>query len=343
MYCVSRCLQTKNRRFFSLFLGLLLAGCSAFDGFEYVDVPQPTEVATPKPVIIPEPKLTLSPAKPQPKIPTVQPVLTPMHVAVVMSDDTPPYQGIVTQMTKWMEGRDYALYNLDGNLADAEQILSRIADRNTTAIVAVGLRAALLTSQHSSKPVIFCQVFNYEANGLLSDKTKGVASIPPLANQLELWREVNPEMHSVGAILGEGHDDLIQEATKVSAARDIEFHHRRASSDKEALYQFKRLAPAIDGFWLFPDNRILSGPVIGEILSYALRHRVQVTVFTPTLLSHGAYMSAESSDADIALTILSILDQVGADRFDDVPSVTPLSEAKITWSDSGPTPIAGAQ
>lgn len=325
--------QTKIRCGLGLLLccGFFLSGCLQF-AVPDVETPDPrVSVPEPKPVIeapvtaqIPKPDITYTLE--------TEPVLTPTHIAVVVSDQRQSYASVLSAMMKWMEGRDYAVYDLRGSLVDAEVVLTQISERNTTAAIAVGHKAAILLAKETQIPVIFCQVFNSDTEILLKDHVRGVAVIPPLTDQIQAWLEVNPNLETIGTILGEGHQTLLDEAQSATATQDIEFVFKRAESDKEALYHFKRMAPGLDGFWLFPDNRILSESVIRQLLAYALRHRVQVTVFTPALLSQGAFMSAASNEQDVALQVLSILDQIKVDRIAQVPRLTPLNDIRIEFS-----------
>ncbi len=315
-----------------MLLPLLLSGCATVEA-----PPQPIDpvVVTASKVAVVEP-VQQKKAKPQvkqaPTVVSTPTVLTPQTIAIVLSDRSQAYMDIATELEKWMKGRDYSIFALDEDGANTKSIISQIRARNSTAVVAVGLRAARTVSPELSLPVVFCQVFNYSTSELLSERVKGVGTIPPLEQQLALWLRVNPRLKSVGAIVGDGHDALLEEARRTVSDQGVAFEHHIATTNMETLYLFKRMANKIDGFWLFPDNRILSRGVIRDILTYSIKHGVQVTVFTPALLRQGAYMSATGTEKDVALKILSILDQISVDRFDQVPPITPLSEMQVHWN-----------
>ena len=116
-------------------------------------------------------------------------------------------------------------------------------------------------------------------------------------------------------------------------ARGVKFHHAIAQSDRETLYLFNRLVRDIDGFVLFPDNRILSRAVLTEMMSYALRHRVQVAVFNEPLLEYGALFNAATLDDDIAAQIALVLERAVKGDWQDVPAVTPLSRIDVKAND----------
>lgn len=278
--------------------------------------PDEVEIVHPPIVIVPPPE-------PEPP----PPVVYSHRVAVVLSGRQPSYESVAHELEQVLE--DYSLYDLSDRSQTVRNVFSSIADEKATAVVAIGLRAALSARALSEVPVVFCQVFNVTENDLITDTVKGVASIPPLSLQLKAWKELDPELQNVGAIVGAGHEDLIEEATLAAEELGLGMHIKVAGSDKETLYLFNRLVPDIDGFLLFPDNRILSRTVLDEILGYASRHRVQIAVFNESLLAMGATLSASSVDADIASTIVRVLDRFENNKGDLLPAITPLTAIQI--------------
>ena len=125
--------------------------------------------------------------------------------------------------------------------------------------------------------------------------------------QLAFWKAVDSSLEVVGMIAGPGHEALIEEFVAAAGSQGVTLDARLSGSDRETVYQFKRLSDEIDGFWLIPDNRILSVSAIEEIMSYAALHRLPVVVSTPALLRFGALMSLTPSPAHVADSVLSVL------------------------------------
>ena len=95
------------------------------------------------------------------------------------------------------------------------------------------------------------------------------------------------------------------------------------------MYLFNRLVPEIEGFWLFPDNRILSAAVLRHVLSYARRHRIQVAVFNESLLEMGAAISSTSVSADVADKVITAVDHFARGQGDQLPNLTALSDIDL--------------
>ncbi|MFQ5982684.1 MAG: ABC transporter substrate binding protein [Woeseiaceae bacterium] len=249
------------------------------------------------------------------------------RVAVVLSDSKPAYENVATELSRLLE--DYSIQDLSDRSRTPREVFAEIARDDVVLVIAIGLRAAIVAKAYAQVPVVFCQVFNIADNDLISDRVKGVAALPPLRLQVAAWKDLNPGLTHIGAIVGPNHDDLIDEALRVAEGAELRVHYRIARSDRETLYLFNRLTPDIGGFWLFPDNRVLSPSVLREILSYASRHRVQVAVFNPALLDIGATFSVTSVDSDIAETVVSVGRRIMDGDIDSVPNVTPLNEIQV--------------
>lgn len=309
----------------------------------------------------PEPPEALPPAEPQPEPPgpvDAEPGPSPIapassdpppastaelptdKIAIVLSDRTPAFENVATELGRLVD--DHLLYNLSDKSLAPPEVFGRIAELQAKVVIAIGLVATREAILRSSVPVVFCQVFNISASQDTTVPVRGVTSTPPLSEQIAAWKQINPELKVVGAILGPGHESLIAEAQQAAADHDVIFHHRLASSDRETLFTFHRMAPGLDGFWLFPDNRVLSVGILQDMLAYAARHDVDIAVFNHALLDMGATLSATTVDADVAATTLSVASRILRGEIEGVPWMTPLTEVRITARKGMPVALHGA-
>ena len=321
-------------RSFLVLLLVVLSGCSMF----IPSPPEPVATTEPEPVPLPEPTVVPAPP-PEPVIVAPEPVapaepqnIEPL-VSVVISNRTPAYVDVSQALDQYLDHAE--IYDLSDRSLSPQEAFEAIAKSGARAVVAVGLPAALAAKKYSTVPVVIGQVFNINDNELLSDNVKAVGVLPPIGLQMDAWHELDPELSDVGAILGPGHEDLIAETDRALSERGIKFHYATAQTDRETLYLFNRLVREIDGYILFPDNRILSRSVLSEMMGYATRHRVQVAVFNEPLLAHGATFSAETVPADIALTIARLLEEIIDGNVEKLPPVTGLSEIEIRMNPAG--------
>jgi ABC-type uncharacterized transport system substrate-binding protein len=311
-------------RYATLLAVAALGGCSLLapdiDPVEDPVVVVPAEPPPPQPVIKPQRP------EPVPEPPSLPPV------AVVLSSSQPVFLDVANALAEHLD--DFRVFDLSDSSQPPVSVLRVINDSDSGTVVAIGLRAAQSSVAMSEVPVIFSQVFNHQDHNLLNPNSRGVAPLAPLDAQLDAWTEIDPTISRIGIIVGEGHDALIEEAQLAAQKHEIELHIRIASSDQETLYLFRRMVQDIDGFWLFPDNRILSSRSLQEILQTARRNQVTVVVPNEAMLDMGASISMATEAEDIAATIAGIIRKIQSDGLQSVRPVTPLSAIRVVTRDS---------
>lgn len=304
---------------------LLFQGCTTWQP-EQDPVPVEPEVVVvePAPEVIAEPEPE---PKPKPVIEVPTPPAAP-PIAIILTSNVPAYVDIATELAAYFE--DHVVYDLSQESLPPIAILRTINDSNSSAVVAVGLRAAQAAVSMSDKPVVFSQVFNYQQHDLLNDKSRGVAAIAPMRAQLSAWLEVSPHLKRVGLIIGEGHEEWLQNARVAAEELGLELDIRIAHSDQETLYIFRRMLATIDGFWLLPDSRVMSTRVLTEMFDDAPRHNVEVVVPNEAMLQLGAAISISTVASDIAKSIASVVRRMHAGETNQVPPITELTEVRVT-------------
>jgi putative tryptophan/tyrosine transport system substrate-binding protein len=251
----------------------------------------------------------------------------PSVVAVVISARQPAFDSVADELVRRLDG--VRIYDLSDTSVTPEQTFRQIGDSNAAAIVAIGMTAARSAVALASVPVVFCQVFNYQEHRLVTGASRGVAALAPLDAHLSAWKKANPSLKRVGAILGSGHEELVLEAQVAAERYGVELSLAIVESDQEAQYAFRRMVSEIDGFWLFPDNRILSSRSLKEMLALAARRQVEVAVSSESLLALGARLSVSAVPADIAATVIEVLRRIEAGQLAALPPISPLSSAQV--------------
>ena len=247
---------------------------------------------------------------------------------VILSDNTSAYTEVARELARQHDGR-VEIYRIDGDSARSLEVLQRVQQSDTTVVVAVGLAAAQMATRLVNKQIIFCQVFNYEDAHLLATGMQGVSATPPVAEQFRYWKRLYPPLKDIGVVTGSGLRALLAEAQAAAREQHIALVRAEVRTDKEMLLAYKQMAPKVQGFWLLPDNRILSRESVRDLLAFSAKQGKQVLVFTPELLGSGALLSAASDPADVAGRVLSIIGTT--DRADNA-SVLPLTRARIRIS-----------
>jgi hypothetical protein len=327
------------RRFSTPFFGrTLILACivSASSACVFVPLAQPPLPAEETPAAdsaaLPAP---VEPA-PEPKAAVKPPARRPIRS--VAAPEAPPPARVVVLLPQNDSGFERTLPALEAQLTlrgfDVTAVESHAAlyvlpapkAGQQTFVIAVGGEAEAVAKQ-LHVPTVFCHIAPLDPVVEGAD-AHGVPALPPLALQLQAWKQLSPELSRVALILGPDRADTVAEAQRAADALAVSLVYRTASSDQEALYLFKRLAPEVDGLWLLPDNRVLSPRVIKAMLEQASRHKVQSLAFTPTLLEWGALLSVSSTPQNLAWTLAEVVSGLASSPA-DVPALTPLSEVAL--------------
>jgi len=305
-----------------LLVAALFAGCQA------LPLPVPPPVEEPVEIVVDEPAVVVVEPEPQPEPEPVPPAPPPLPpVSIVLTNSQPIYADVARELTRHFD--NYTVYDLDDDSRTPMTVLRMVNDSEPGVVIAIGLRAATSSIAMSRHPVVFSQVFNYQRHDLLKENSRGVAALPPVDAQLAAWKEAEPAVSRIGLIVGAGHEDLIAEAEIAAQRHGIELVVQIAHSDQETLYFFRRMIRDIDGFWLLPDNSILSARVLQQMLADAKHRRVPVSVPSDSMLSLGATISMTSKASDVAATIADIVRKIGSGDIQRVPWISPLSEIEI--------------
>lgn len=304
---------------------IVAVGCAAActSTLPVVDEAVPEQLPD-EPVTVMEPEIVAElPEQPVPDEQPVEEVTEIRRILVLRSSDAASYTEVADALDELLAGR-YELQDVNYDELDAAGI-SAVANTDVAAAVAIGLDAATFAATKLALPTVVCQVFDPEPLVSQRDAVFGVAALPPPALQLQAWKRLAPTVASAGIIVSQSDRAFVTEAKQAAADAGIALRVEFASSDRELLYRFKRLAPELDGFWLFPDNKILSPSVLHEIFDYALVHKVHSIVFNPSLLNWGALLSVGGSSDNVAATVATVLDAVVDGSSSELRRVTPLS------------------
>lgn len=285
-----------NRQLPLLLILVMLHACST-------PQPKPEPVKAP-PVVKAEPKPAPVVKKPVKKKRTRPPVV------VLVSGAIPAYQQVADELLKRLPATTTVVDVARGEKERKQQrkLLRRKAYQQ---FVAIGLEAAREADRvaGSEDEVVFCQVFNYHQHGIAGPMSKGVGALPGSQELFSRWSAMSPGLKRVAVLTGKGLDTVISEAKEQAQKQGIELVHRMVETDKELLFEYKTMAPSVQGLWLLPDNRVLSGRTIRELMSFSVRNGKQVVVFSEKILRLGAVMSLSSNSEEIASKVKQRLDE----------------------------------
>lgn len=290
---------------------LLLVGCTS----------QP--VLAPVPAPAPEPP-------PVEAAPAPKPVTPAVPVAILVSRDIPAYTDIASRLERRLGARA-TRFLLGANVPAPETLTATLSGPVPGQVVAIGLEAALRARplQQAGYAVVFCQVFNYQEHDLASGRMKGVSLLPSHQETFAVWKALAPEVRNIGVFTASGMEDMLAPAIREAGHYGITLRHVRVNSDKDFIYNYKRMSVELDGLWLLPDNRILSRAAIQDVMSYSLRNGKQVAVFNDQILKIGGLFSTTSEPDEIAMKVVQRLATARPDGGIEGPALLELQRAEV--------------
>lgn len=297
---------------------LLLAGCAA----------------TGPPAVVPELEPIIVDARPLPALALPEPAAQPAprrqvsraDIALVVDTTAPAHAAVADEIEAALPPRRYRVERL---VATAAPELEALRTKRVT-IIAVGPEAVVAArAALPDKPLVFCQVPAYDSALQAGAPIWGVQTLPPLELQLKSWQAVDPSLRTIALIVSPSGAPLAEEAKRAASSLAADLLVETSASDRETLYLFRRLAAAVDGLWLLPDNDALSPPVLRDLLALAATRSVGVLTFNEALLTRGALMTATAVPADVAATVAHLVERVVAGQTADLPALTPLSAAAL--------------
>jgi len=254
--------------------------------------------------------------------------IQPPQVVILVSEDIPAYNGVAKSLGKLL-GKRATVQFLSSNQLDNIKIIQDLKDDENIQIVSIGLNAANATRALADKQVIFCQVYNYQDYDLLSTRHKGVSMMPSFDKTFSTWRALSLNTIDIGVISGPGFDDVMQTAKIAAKAQGFRLHHETVNTDKEYQYAYKKLSRKVQGYWLLPDNRVLSDFILRDIMTYSVRNGIQVAVFSDELLKLGGLFSIQSDPKDVAQQVYERLEKAQGSDTISGPDIVNLEKIEL--------------
>ncbi len=274
----------------TILMALLLAGCQAV-----VPITTPIVFDTdPAPKVVRKKPRHVAKTEVEP----AEPVAVRGPVTLVVSSDTPAYRAVaeafirnwtVEVRTVWLDQEPHA-----------DKLIHELEATPPQAVVAIG-EPALAALSASSLPVIHAQSFQDKHS------SRGVDAMPNPAAQLRAWVAQEPAIHRIGIITGASFGGQMQALADAGTALGLEMTTRQVSSDKEVLFEFRRLVPALDGFIFLPDDSVLSPGVIQEIISHGRSNGIQFLAYNQLLQTLGAQYLVTQDAEDVAAGLVQLI------------------------------------
>lgn len=224
------------------------------------------------------------------------------RVAVVLSDDSAPYQEVYQVIRAYLDDSGHEAVRLD------TAGLASVALKDARLVVAVGVRAAdALAARPGSPPVLAVLVPRtwYAKTGrarLTDEGNRQFSAIyidQPLERQAALIRLAFPEARRVGVLLSDNQAGLLGELETAMRAQRLSLVHATLVKDERLITPLENVLSDADLLLALPDPLVFNRNTAQSILLTSYRYRDPVLGYSRSLTRAGALLSLHSSPAEI--------------------------------------------
>ncbi len=221
---------------------------------------------------------------------------------------------------------EFILKNANESESTAQLIVKDFVEQEVDLIYAVAtpsLTAAFGGTRDSLTPIIFAAVTDavaagvVESNDVPNTNVSGVSDAAPIQSQLDLIREILPELTKIGMLynLSEINGKIqVDQATELALAMGIEVVAKGISQDSEIALAAQQLADTTDALYLITDNKIISS--VATIIDKANDFGIPVFAAENGQMEAGLLASDSLSYFDMGKEAGSMITKVLIDEVD---------------------------
>lgn len=223
-------------------------------------------------------------------------------VAVVLSDDSEPYQEAADAIERTL-GSDHTVFRvLSDRLAVSDSALSR-----AKILVTVGVKAAeLVTDRGGKTPILAVLVtedwYRDEGRAQLTSGGRSAAAVvldQPFSRQFQLINLTFPNARKVGVVVGKENARLLSELEKEASAQRLTLVSAVSESESKLVATLGQVLADADLLLAVPDPDILNRNTVQTVLMTTYRYRDPVLGYSKSLSRAGALVSLYSSPKQI--------------------------------------------
>ncbi|MCU7797361.1 MAG: hypothetical protein KZQ75_09545 [Candidatus Thiodiazotropha sp. (ex Myrtea spinifera)] len=180
-------------------------------------------------------------------------------VVVLLSDTEVAYEQPLVQFKARLK-QDVLVYNLQGDIKRAPDLMRQIMKNEPALILALGAKAAYFakaaTASRQEVPVVFAMVLNWQRYKLMQGHTNiaGIDSDVSSGTQLLSLNLLFPGIKRLGVLYSKTHSmSTVDEAIQAADLVGMDIVTRPIDRAKELKQAYRRLAGKVDAIWLPTD------------------------------------------------------------------------------------------
>ena len=232
-------------------------------------------------------------------------------IAVFITRDLEPHREALAGFRE--ELRDEGIkavweeYHLQGDPEERSESARRAIKKEPALIFALGTSATRIAAQTTSRiPIVFANVLNPRASGLINDYTGPNGNITGASldfspeELIALLNELQPESRRIGILYCSANfDQLVNDLGTALKKSGKELRSRRIDNLDSLNRATQELLNRIDTFWMIADHQLFSHQTTRYLLLETMRRRIPFIGISPSYVRAGALFCLYWDSRDI--------------------------------------------
>lgn len=228
---------------------------------------------------------------------------------------------VVRGMTDYLNAQTDKKYEVSvetcqGQMALASQIIAKFVGSNTDVVVTVGTipsQAAYKFAKNKQAKVVFSSVTNPAdiTSDFSNSNMTGVSNFVDLKPQLELFRQIQPNLQKLGMIYNTGEANsasIIEKIKPICEEMKIELIVQGISKISELPQALEKIQKVVNAVFISNDNMALSG--METIVETCARNNIPVYVSDTDQVEKGCVAALGPNQYDIGIQTGKLVQQI---------------------------------
>jgi putative ABC transport system substrate-binding protein len=211
------------------------------------------------------------------------------RIIAVQSNSIPPYEEAVKGFADVCPTPLTRVLLTNTNKSDLK---SRIAQKNTDLILAVGLDALKALDAIHDIPIVYVMLLCPECESAEKGNVTGVNMNPSVGIQLRKIHEILPGVRHVGVVFDPlRNGSFIQESVATARPLELEILAEPVTSAREVPSKLLGMRDRVELIWMVPDITVMTPQTTEFFILFSMENKIPLAAFSEKYLQMGAFMA----------------------------------------------------
>ncbi len=185
--------------------------------------------------------------------------------------------------------------------SESSDILRRVHDSGTLAVLAIGMDALNLARSVKDVPVIYAMVPHVPSLTAETRPLSGVSMYIPPERYIGAMIDVF-NARRIGVIYDPKNSDVyMKESLQYAQGKGVELVVRKASRPADIPSIIDSLKDKIDVFWMLPDTTVINPETVKYLLLFSFKHKVPIFTFSKKYVEMGSTAGLYTAPFDMGV------------------------------------------